>query len=59
MKKILLIITGSIAAYKAIELIKELENRGNELTIILTHSAEKFISKLTIGSLSNANIFSR
>ena len=57
MKKILLIITGSIAAYKAIELIKELENKGNELTVILTHSAEKFISKLTIGSLSKASIF--
>ena len=57
MKKILLVITGSIAAYKAIELIKELENKGNELTIILTPSAEKFISKLTIASLSKANIF--
>ncbi len=56
MKKILLVITGSIAAYKAIELIKELENKGNELTIILTHSAERFISKLTIASLSKANI---
>ncbi|MSO14566.1 bifunctional phosphopantothenoylcysteine decarboxylase/phosphopantothenate--cysteine ligase CoaBC [Rickettsiales endosymbiont of Trichoplax sp. H2] len=56
MKKILLVITGSIAAYKAIELIKELENKGNELNIILTHSAERFISKLTIASLSKANI---
>ncbi len=58
MTKLLLIVTGSIAAYKSIDLVRELEAKGYEITLILTESAEHFITPLTFSSLSKAIIYS-
>lgn len=44
-------ISGSIAAYKTIELIKFIISSGQEVKIVLTKSAEDFISPLTLKSL--------
>jgi phosphopantothenoylcysteine decarboxylase / phosphopantothenate---cysteine ligase len=51
-KKILLGITGSIAAYKTIYLVRLLVKSGAEVKIIMTESAKDFVPKLTLSTLS-------
>ena len=51
-KKILLGITGSIAAYKAIYLVRLLVKEGAEVKVILTPAAKDFVSSLTLSTLS-------
>ncbi len=51
-KNIILGITGSIAAYKACELITGLGKKGHDVTCIMTEEAEKFITPLTLETLS-------
>ena len=51
-KKIVLGITGSIAAYKAAELLRELVRRGAQVTCALTRSAQHFVGELTFQTLS-------
>ena len=62
-KKIILGITGSIAAYKSAILIRLLVKLGAEVKVIMTESAQSFISELTLSTLSknpvNSNIFSK
>jgi len=51
-KKILLGVTGSIAAYKAAEIVSLLKKKGAEVFVIMTESAAKFIQPLTFSALS-------
>lgn len=51
-KKILLGITGSIAAYKSIYLVRSLVKAGAEVKVIITPSAKDFVSSLTLSTLS-------
>lgn len=51
-KKILLGITGSIAAYKAAVLLRNLIREGAEVRVIMTDAAKDFISPLTLATLS-------
>ncbi len=51
-KKILLGITGSIAAYKSIYLVRLLVKFGAEVRVIITPSAKDFVSSLTLSTLS-------
>ena len=51
-KTILLGVTGSIAAYKAADLLREIQARGAEVHVILTESAQRFIPALTLKTLS-------
>ena len=51
-KKILLGITGSIAAYKSILLVRLLVKQGAEVKVILTPSARDFITPLSLSTLS-------
>jgi len=46
-KRILLGVTGSIAAYKAVELLRELTKRGAEVQVVMTEAATKFVAPLT------------
>jgi len=48
--KILLIVTGSISAYKAPSIANALRTEGNEVKIVLTNSALKFITKLSFSA---------
>ncbi len=57
MKKILLIISGSIAAYKVFELISLLKNKSVDVTCVLTKSAEKFITPLSLGSVTGNKVY--
>ncbi len=62
-KKILLIITGSIAAYKSMDLVRLLSKKSYDVTCILTKAACEFITPLLASSLSNnktyTDLFSR
>ncbi len=51
-KKILLIVTGSIAAYKAMDLVRLLGKKNFDVTCILTKAAQQFITPLLASSLS-------
>lgn len=55
-KKILLCITGSIAAYKSITLLRLLVKEGAEVKVILTPSATQFVSPLTLSTLSKNKV---
>ena len=56
-KHILLGITGSIAAYKGAELASKLTQAGADVNVLLTQSAEKFVSPLTFQSLTGNKCF--
>ncbi len=51
-KKILLGVTGSIAAYKATFLIRLLVKQNNDVKVLMTESAKDFITPLTLSTLS-------
>ena len=51
-KRILLIIGGGIAAYKSLELIRRLQDRGVSVRAILTRAGAEFITPLSVASLS-------
>ena len=57
-KKILICVTGGIAAYKINYLIRDLVKKGAELQVLMTPSAENFVSKLTLSTLSKKPVFS-
>ena len=51
-KKILLAVTGSIAAYKSILLVRLLVKAGAEVKVVMTPAAKEFVSPLTLATLS-------
>jgi phosphopantothenoylcysteine decarboxylase/phosphopantothenate--cysteine ligase len=55
-KNILLCITGSIAAYKACELLRLLIKEGANIQVMMSKSAEKFIGVATLAALSNNEV---
>ncbi len=56
-KKVLLIISGGIAAYKSLELIRLLKKRGSFVKTILTKNAKKFVTPLSVVSLSQEKVY--
>ncbi|MEQ1555022.1 MAG: bifunctional phosphopantothenoylcysteine decarboxylase/phosphopantothenate--cysteine ligase CoaBC, partial [Ferruginibacter sp.] len=56
-KKILLAVSGSIAAYKAATLIRLYVKEGAEVKVIMTNAAENFIPALTLATLSKNKVF--
>ena len=56
-KKILLIISGGIAAYKILDLIRNLKKKNCEIKTILTDSAKEFVTSLSIASLSQNKVY--
>lgn len=55
-RKIIVGITGSIAAYKAAILVRELIKRGSEIRVAMTDAASHFITPLTLASLSKHKV---
>ncbi len=55
-KKIILGVTGGIAAYKAAELVRELVRSGAEVFVVMTRSAQAFITPLTFQTLSGNRV---
>ena len=56
-KHILLIISGGIAAYKSLDLIRRLKERGAKVTPVMTKGAQEFVTPLAVGALSASNVF--
>src|SRR5437016_2352037 len=54
--KIALGVTGGIAAYKAAELVRLLQDRGVRVQVVMTHAAQKFIRPLTFAALSGEKV---
>ena len=57
-KKILLGITGSIAAYKINTLVRELIKNGADVRVVMTPSALSFVTPLTLATLSKNPVHS-
>src|SRR3990172_4572430 len=55
-KKIVLGVTGSIAAYKAVELLRELIKAGASVSVVMTESAQRFVAPLTFATLSRGEV---
>lgn len=55
-KRVLLGVTGSIAAYKAADLVRRLKAVGAEVVVMMTQAATKFITPLTLESLSDNRV---
>jgi len=55
-KKIILGITGGIAAYKACEIIRRLKKLGADVVVVMTGNAKKFITPLTLETLSENEV---
>ncbi len=55
-KKILLAVTGSIAVYKSLELVRLFVKAGAEVRVVMSASAKKFIAPLTFETLSNNKV---
>ena len=56
-KRILLIISGGIAAYKSLDLIRRLRERGATVRPIMTQAAQEFITPLAVGALSASHVY--
>ncbi len=55
-RRVLLGITGSIAAYKACELVRRLKDAGAEVRVVMTQHAAKFVGQATLLSLSGNRV---
>ncbi|WP_105383591.1 bifunctional phosphopantothenoylcysteine decarboxylase/phosphopantothenate--cysteine ligase CoaBC [Neorhizobium alkalisoli] len=56
-KRILLIISGGIAAYKSFDLIRRLRERGASVRPIMTRAAQEFVTPLAVGALSASHVY--
>ncbi|WP_170333448.1 bifunctional phosphopantothenoylcysteine decarboxylase/phosphopantothenate--cysteine ligase CoaBC [Ruegeria arenilitoris] len=56
-KRILLIIGGGIAAYKSLDLIRRLRERGATVTPVLTRAAEEFVTPLSVSALAGEKVY--
>ena len=57
MKNILLIITGGIAAYRSLDLIRELKRDGNNVTCLMTKGACEFVQPISFATLSKNKVY--
>ncbi len=56
-KHILLIIGGGIAAYKSLDLIRKLRERGVTVTPVVTRAAEEFVTPLSVSALAGRKVY--
>ena len=56
-RRIVLIIGGGIAAYKCLDLIRRLRERGIGVRPVMTRAAQQFITPLSVGALANERVF--
>jgi len=57
-KRILLVIGGGIAAYKALDLIRRLKERGAAVTPVLTRAGAEFVTPLSVAALAGEKVHS-
>jgi phosphopantothenoylcysteine decarboxylase/phosphopantothenate--cysteine ligase len=56
-KRILLVIGGGIAAYKSLDLIRRLKERGASVRVVMTGAAQHFVTPLAAGALAHTKVF--
>ncbi|MCF6369356.1 bifunctional phosphopantothenoylcysteine decarboxylase/phosphopantothenate--cysteine ligase CoaBC [Rhizobium halophilum] len=56
-KRILLIISGGIAAYKSLDLIRRLRARGASVRPVMTAASQEFVTPLAVGALSASHVY--
>jgi phosphopantothenoylcysteine decarboxylase / phosphopantothenate---cysteine ligase len=56
-RRVLLIIGGGIAAYKCLDLIRRLRERGLHVRVVMTAAAQHFVTPLSVGALTNERVF--
>src|SRR3546814_634749 len=56
-KRILLVISGGIAAYKSLELIRRLRERGAAVRCVMSRSAGQFVTPLSVSALSGDKVY--
>jgi phosphopantothenoylcysteine decarboxylase/phosphopantothenate--cysteine ligase len=56
-KRILLVISGGIAAYKSLDLIRRLRERGASVRPLMTTGAQEFVTPLAVGALAADHVF--
>ncbi len=56
-KRILLIISGGIAAYKSLDLVRRLRERGAAVRPVMTSGAQEFVTPLAVGALAADHVF--
>lgn len=56
-RRILLIVGGGIAAYKACELVRALRKSGHAVRCVLTHGGAQFVTAMTLGALSEDKVY--
>lgn len=56
-KRILLVISGGIAAYKSLDLIRRLRERGASVRPVMTEAAQQFVTPLAVGALSASHVY--
>jgi len=56
-KRILLVIAGGIAAYKSLELIRRLRDRGARVRCVLTRAGAEFVTPLSVSALSGERVY--
>ncbi len=56
-KRVILGVTGSIAAYKAADIIRQLQEKNFQVSVVMTEEAKHFITPLTLATLSNDCIY--
>jgi phosphopantothenoylcysteine decarboxylase / phosphopantothenate---cysteine ligase len=56
-RRILLIIAGGIAAYKSLDLIRRLRERGAAVRVVMTEAARQFVTPLSVASLSEDKVY--
>ncbi len=56
-KRVLLVVAGGIAAYKAIELVRLIRKAGGQVTCVLTKGGAQFVTPLTLQAISENKVF--
>jgi len=56
-RRVLLIVGGGIAAYKALDLIRRLRERGAEVRAVMTKAAKRFVTPLSVASLTGTKVY--
>jgi phosphopantothenoylcysteine decarboxylase/phosphopantothenate--cysteine ligase len=56
-KRVLLIISGGIAAYKSLDLIRRLRERGASVRPVMSRAAQEFVTPLAVGALAASHVY--
>ena len=56
-KRVLLVISGGIAAYKSLDLIRRLRERGADVRAVLTRAGEQFVTPLSVSALTEDKVY--